>query len=119
MGRAATHKKYRILCLGDDPRHRKLMEMAVKTEGMACQFYHTSTQGSFEVALDAMTFDLIISDFGVRGYDGFEAMAAARKAQVGTPFVLLTNSMTEAQATEGLKHARELMFEKARANARQ
>ena len=93
----------RILHLEDDPDDRLLVKKTLAADGLDCQLQCVLDRTEFESALTARTFDLILSDFTLPAYDGVAALAAARKLQPETPFILLSGTIGEERAVEFLK----------------
>jgi PAS domain S-box-containing protein len=57
----------------------------------------------FQDQVKLHTFDLIISDFTIPGYNGMAALAKAKEAQPETPFIFVSGTIGEERAVEGLK----------------
>lgn len=93
----------RILCLEDNPNDRELLAAALQADGVNARFAHVAIRKDFETALRREPFDLIISDYSLPGYNGMEALAAARARQPDTPFVLVSGTIGEERAVESLK----------------
>jgi PAS domain S-box-containing protein len=93
----------RILHLEDDPRDAELVETILRDQGLQCEITCVKTRQTFEAILTEQIFDLILSDYGLPGYDGFAALNAVRKKDRNVPFILLSGTLGEEQAVESLK----------------
>jgi len=103
MGNTCVKKTLNILCLEDEAGDRELMEQTLAAEGLDCRVVQVQARKEFEAMLQQKQFDLIISDFSLPAYDGGAALAAARKNQPETPFILLSGTIGEERAVEFLK----------------
>lgn len=98
-----AQKSLRILSLEDDANDRQLLAATLSRDGLQCALVFASSASEFESALVEEKFDLIMSDFTLPDYDGVSALAAARKAQPETPFVLVSGTIGEERAVRMLK----------------
>jgi PAS domain S-box-containing protein len=96
-------KALRILHLEDDPRDAELVETILQDQGLQCDITCVKTRQDFESILAEQNFDLILSDYGLPGYDGFAALNAVRTKDRNVPFILLSGTLGEEQAVESLK----------------
>ena len=102
--KAEPSRTARILCLEDNQTDRELLESLLLEEGIASGLTFVTTRQGFESALEQGSFDLIISDYSLPGYDGMSALAAARKFQLETPFIFVSGTIGEDRAIESLKN---------------
>jgi signal transduction histidine kinase len=96
-------KPLRILSLEDDLDDRRLMAVTLAQDGLSCDLEYAQTRTEFETALRGGKFDLIMSDYTLPAYDGHSALAAGKKLQPETPFILLSGTIGEERAVEMLK----------------
>ena len=61
------------------------------------------TREAFEAALDAESFDIILSDFHLPSFTGLDALAIVMKKCPHTPFILISGTIGEQAAIESLK----------------
>jgi two-component system, cell cycle sensor histidine kinase and response regulator CckA len=97
-----TSTPLRILHLEENPRDLQLIQSLLKEE-LSCLFRSVRTGDEFVSALEQGAFDLILSDRGVPGFNGFSALETAREKAPDTPFIFVTGSMGEELAAEALK----------------
>ncbi len=90
-----AQRTLRILSLEDDANDRQLLAAMLSRDGLACDLVFAGSAAEFESAVGREKFDLIVSDFTLPDYDGVSALAAARKAQPETPFVLVSGTIGE------------------------
>jgi PAS domain S-box-containing protein len=96
-------KAWRILHLAQDSRDAELVESILRNDGLSCQIACVKTPQAFEAALTQHTFDIVLCDYNLPGYDGFAALNAVRNRDRDIPFILLSGSIGEEQAVESLK----------------
>jgi PAS domain S-box-containing protein len=99
----SKRKGIRILHLEDSKADAQLIRHKVEEEGLGCDITHVGTKSRFEAELGERQFDLILSDYGLPGYDGFAALRFARKTQPQVPFIMLSGSLDDAQAVQSLQ----------------
>jgi signal transduction histidine kinase len=98
-----VRKPLRILSLEDDPDDRQLMAATLEEDGLDCELVYAQTAPEFEAALGRETYDLIVSDFTLPAYGGLSALAAVKKIQPETPFILVSGTIGEERAVLMLK----------------
>ena len=92
----------KILHLEDSPEDAELIRGIMDNEGLACDVTLISQQALFEMEIEKRPFDLILCDHGIPGYNGFTALAYARKRRPDIPVIMLSGSLDDAQAVESL-----------------
>ncbi len=97
-----TSDLLRVLALESKPsEHERIRAHAVAT-GLQLQFEWAETRAQFEAALERGGFDLIVADHHTPGYDGIEALRAARARRPAVPYVIVSRSIGEDRAAECL-----------------
>jgi signal transduction histidine kinase len=84
--------KLRILHLEDNGDDVELVRLALKRQKIDCDIYAVASGNAYLSALGTRQFDLILSDSGLPGYDGREALAAARARCPDVPFIVLSGN---------------------------
>ncbi|MBI4662832.1 MAG: response regulator [Verrucomicrobia bacterium] len=97
-------KLLRILHLEDNPHDRELVQTMLAAEGLVCHIEQVETKEDFRLALEAGSWDLIMSDFTLPGYDGLSALALSAEKRPEVPYLFVSGTMGEEQAVESLKH---------------
>lgn len=82
--------KLRILHLEDNRDDIDLVRLALKRQRVDCELHAVSSGADYVDALENAKFDVILSDSGLPGYDGFAALTAARDRAPHTPFIVLS-----------------------------
>ena len=60
----------RVLHLEDDPRDRELAEATLAGDGLHCEIRRADSRQTFEAALVADSFDVILADYSLPAFDG-------------------------------------------------
>src|ERR1700722_8968526 len=103
MDDVSAKDSLRILSLEDDPNDRQLLAAMLSRDGLQCDLVYAGNAQEFELALGQGKYDLIMSDYTLPDYDGVSALAAARRLQPDTPFVLVSGTIGEERAVRMLK----------------
>jgi PAS domain S-box-containing protein len=96
-------KKLRILMVEDEARDAELVRHTLKEGGFDFSFRRVETERGFLNALDRFQPTVILSDHGLPAFDGFTALALARKNYPEAPFIFVTGSLGEEMAIKALK----------------
>ena len=92
----------RVLHLEDSPWDAEMVHRKLDVEGLSCNILVASGKDSFEAALAAEPFDLIICDYNLPGYDGVAALKQAQATQPDVPVILISGTIGEEQAVKCL-----------------
>ena len=95
--------KLKVLNIEDNPADSELAERELARAGYDVNWRRVDKleQVSKEITSDPP--DLVLSDFKMPGFDGFEALKLVRATLPDVPFVLLTGSLNEETAVEVIK----------------
>jgi two-component system cell cycle sensor histidine kinase/response regulator CckA len=96
-------KPLQIVHLEDDPNDKLIVRATLEEQGVACEVVEVSTRDEFVTALERGNVDLILSDYGIPGFDGLSALSLASRIQPNTPFILVSGTMGEEAAIESLR----------------
>jgi len=96
-------KELRILVLEDVAADVVLMTRELRAGGIAFETKRVETREDFLREIEHAPPDLILSDHGLPGFDGFTALAIARDKCPETPFIFVTGSMGEELAIDSLR----------------
>src|SRR5687767_5754328 len=99
----AVHSRIRILHLEDNARDADLIHELLETQGLDADFVRAAGRETFEAALTGGTFDAILADFRVPGYDGMAAVKFARHHAPTVPVIVISGSLGDEAAVECLK----------------
>ena len=101
---SAPGRELRILLLEDNEPHAELVEHFLRESGLKFRLTRVETREAFEQQLDDSLPDMILSDYALPSFDGYAALAIAKKRAPNTPFIFVTGTMGEEVAIETLKN---------------
>ncbi len=93
----------KFLHLEDCDADAELFESLLLREWPGSTITRLSTKQEFEKAIREDSYDLVLSDHSMPGFDGLSALEMVRAASPGTPFVFLSGTIGEERAIEALK----------------
>jgi len=93
----------RILHLEDSPRDAEILHDQLAADGLACDITLAGDRPSFEKALAAGPWDVILCDYNLPGYDGLSALQLAREKYPAIPVIMLSGSLSPEEAVECLR----------------
>ncbi|HYG33488.1 MAG TPA: response regulator [Clostridia bacterium] len=96
-------KTVRILHLEDNPYDAELIRERLQVETLIFEIILVMDKAGFESALKQASFDLILSDYCLPGYDGLSALARVRQINQHIPFVLVSGALGTEHALQALK----------------
>lgn len=96
--------RLRILNLEDNAMDAELNEAMISARWPHCEMTRVSTREDFVAALEHDSFDLILSDYTIPGFNGREALTLAREKTQDTPFIFVSGTIGEDGAIEALKN---------------
>ncbi|HWH72476.1 MAG TPA: ATP-binding protein, partial [Candidatus Sulfotelmatobacter sp.] len=97
------NRRLRILHLEDDPDFPSLVKSMLEREGMPTELTVVDNRVAYETVLARESFDAILADYLVGDFNGIEALQIAQKQCPDTPFLLVSGTIGEQAAIEGLK----------------
>ncbi|MBU4130086.1 MAG: response regulator [Proteobacteria bacterium] len=97
------HGKIRILYIDDYALDRELVKDALEQEHGGFEVTEASGRQEFEVLLNAHRFDVVLSDFNIAGFDGFQVLAAVHAHDPCLPVIIVTGTGSEEIAVMALK----------------
>jgi signal transduction histidine kinase/CheY-like chemotaxis protein len=84
--------KLRLLHLEDNGDDAELVRATLARDGVDCDILAVDSGAAFQAALQQSHFDAVLSDSSVLGYDGSEALSAARERFPGIPFIVVSTA---------------------------
>jgi signal transduction histidine kinase len=90
----------RILCLEDVTDDAELIRKQIQNEGLIIQFDHVTSENEFIDKLKTKTYDLVLSDYNLAGYDGLAALLISKKNCPDVPFICVSGTIGEDLAAE-------------------
>jgi PAS domain S-box-containing protein len=93
----------RVFYLDDYPLDRAQVRDVLQQEPGKYELSEAGSATEFEKLLGTKEFDLILSDFNILGFTGFQALERVKKVAPGTPVIILTGTGSEEMAVEAIK----------------
>jgi CheY-like chemotaxis protein len=93
----------RILHLEDDSADAELIRLRLLRDNFHAQIIRVEDHCGFINALKQQHFDLILADYGLRAFDGSEALKITLQQAPDTPFIFVSGTLGEEVAIESLK----------------
>ena len=85
----------RILYLEDDPRDVLLLQRALAKMELRAEIHPVTDAVEYRAAVDQASFDLLLSDTGLPGFSGLQALEIAKQKCPSVPFVFLSGNRDE------------------------
>jgi PAS domain S-box-containing protein len=101
--KAKRNETLRVLCLEDDPRDAEIMRELLTNAGFVLEIDCTDKEKEFVSFLRSNTYDIILSDFKLPGFDGFKALRLSMEICPNVPFICVSGTIGEEAAVELLK----------------
>ncbi len=92
-----------VLHLEDDPNDAELVRCLISTEWPDCRVTGVAGRQAFFSELGRGPFDVILSDFALPSFDGFEALRLAKQHWPDTPFIFVSGTIGEDRAIEAVR----------------
>lgn len=96
-------KELRVLIIEDSPQDMVLINHELRKAGLRFRSRRVDSSDAFLHELEHHPPDIILSDHGVPGFDGFAALAEARSRCPNTPFIFVTGAPREEAAARTLQ----------------
>ena len=96
-------RETRILILEDTATDAELVERELRKAKVLFSSKRVDTKEAFLREIEEFAPDIILSDFSLPQFNGLEALRLLRERETGTPFILVTGSLTEEVAVECMK----------------
>jgi putative two-component system response regulator len=102
MFRAGT-PPLRLLLVEDSPQDEDLILTALERAGCDVSHLRVETEGGYQIALEASTWDIIVCDFKLPRFDPYRALELLRAAGLDVPLIVFSGVIQEDEAIELLK----------------
>jgi diguanylate cyclase (GGDEF)-like protein/PAS domain S-box-containing protein len=100
---SAVPQRLSILHLEDNAADGALIDALLRSARFDADVERVATREAFEAALRSRTFDIILSDYSLPGFDGQSALEMARTLCPSVPFLFVSGTIGEDRAVESLK----------------
>jgi PAS domain S-box-containing protein len=95
--------KIRILHVDDNLHDRELVKDALRQEHDKFDIVEADHRDKFEQHLAERDFDLVLSDFNILGFDGFQVLQLVKEKNPDTPVIIITGTGSEEIAAQAMK----------------
>jgi len=95
--------KIRILYIDDYELDRELVKDALEKEHGGFEVTEASNKLEFEALLKTREFDVVLSDFNIAGFEGFQVLEIVRAHDPRLPVIVVTGTGSEEIAVMALK----------------
>lgn len=94
---------FNILFIEDNEDDALLVLRQLTKAGIPQIMVRTQSEAGIQKALEQHSFDIVISDYGLPGFDGLTALRIVRESQPLLPFIFVTGTLGDDKAVECLK----------------
>jgi two-component sensor histidine kinase/CheY-like chemotaxis protein len=98
-----SDKAVRILLVEDGEADAGLVTLNLRRGGVEAEIRRADSRSAYVEALARRDFDIVVSDFQPRGFDGWEALSLARETAPDVPFIFVSDVPGEELAVGCLK----------------
>ena len=95
--------KIRILYIDDYDLDRELVKDVLEREHGGFEVIEASHRQEFEMLLKSRVIDVVLSDFNIAGFEGFQVLDAVREHDPGIPVIIVTGTGSEEIAAMAMK----------------
>lgn len=92
-----------ILHIEDSPEDAELIENLLRRGGLFFNLHLVSERSAFEKSIKSIKPDIILSDFDLPEFDGFDALTMSKDFLPDIPFIFVTGAVGEEMAVTALK----------------
>jgi PAS domain S-box-containing protein/putative nucleotidyltransferase with HDIG domain len=99
----AAAESFRLLLVEDSQDDALLMIRALENEGLAPIVSRVESLGELRAALGNGSWDMVISDFNLPGFDGLSALEEVNRLQLDVPFILVSGAISDQVAVTAMR----------------
>ncbi|MFN7945269.1 MAG: response regulator [Blastocatellia bacterium] len=93
----------RVLHVEDDPLDSELIQNHLRADGIECELVRVETRAEMQAALETGNFEIILSDYALPTFNGFEALAWRNEKCPHLPFILISGTLGEEATIEAFQ----------------
>jgi two-component system, cell cycle sensor histidine kinase and response regulator CckA len=93
----------RLLLVEDSDDDELLLIRAIKNGGIDPNYKRVSSEAELKSQLSENSWDIVISDFNLVGFDGLEALKIVKEKSTELPFILVSGTVGEEVAVKAMK----------------
>ncbi|HTL54736.1 MAG TPA: PAS domain S-box protein [Candidatus Limnocylindrales bacterium] len=94
---------YRVLLIEDSPQDAFLNLRALERGGMEVQAERVETMAQLKAALERGSWDLVLCDYQMPGFNGLGALSLYKGSGLDVPFIVVSGQIGEEQAVKLIK----------------
>jgi diguanylate cyclase (GGDEF)-like protein/PAS domain S-box-containing protein len=98
------NQQIRVLHLEDNPYDVELIQTLIRQAGIELSGDVVSREADFRNCLRQGSYDLILADYQIPGYNGLAALGVARELAGALPFIFVSGTLGEEEAIDCLLH---------------
>jgi signal transduction histidine kinase len=102
-GESAADRRLRVLLAEDSEDDAFLVTRELKRGGYQLTVERVQTRETMRAALRQASYDVVISDYSMPGFDAVAALAVLRDSGLDLPFIVVSGTAGEASAVSALK----------------
>ena len=103
MSVKGLQEKLKILMLEDSPSDARLIQRAMKSDGLEFEAKLVDNRDSFISAIREFHPQLVLSDHSLPSFNSSEALEISKRLTPNTPFILVTGTVSEEFAVQVIK----------------
>jgi PAS domain S-box-containing protein len=96
-------KNLRVLLVEDSEDDAHFMARELKQSGLAFESHRVDTLPALEAALTRESWDLVISDHTLPGFDSLRALELVKEKRLDIPFIVVSGTIGEEVAVKAMK----------------
>src|SRR5215510_5402586 len=89
------NRQLRVLLVEDSDNDAALLEIALQRAGFKLECERAETADGLAAALDTQTWDVVIADSVMPGFDGLSALALVKQRGLDLPFIIVSGHITD------------------------
>jgi signal transduction histidine kinase len=93
----------RVLYVDDNIYDRELVRDALEREHSGYLLFEATTRAEFEARLQGESWDLVLSDFNILGFDGLQIIESVLTTCPNVPVIIVTGTGSEEIAAESIR----------------
>ena len=93
----------RILHLEDSLPDHRLTSIALRSGGVVAELHRVDTLPDFSRCLSGSTFDVILADYQLVGFNALDAWKVVSRNPLAPPFILVSGAIGEAAAVDAIR----------------
>lgn len=93
----------RVLLIEDDEQDAELVRLALERGGFELDWRRVDNETDLRLALARESWDVIISDFAMPGFDGLRAFQIVQQLRLDIPFIFVSGALGEERAVAAMR----------------